>query len=251
MQSTELQHVEETLKSGWLAPGKNCTALENELSLLSGQSKGLVVNSRSSAEFLAMICGNIYKGAEVIVSDISIEQLHLNILQTSFQAKIKHLDINKDNINEIFVKLDSLITDETQALILGDFTPYESLVDMMKIRKEYPNLQIISDFPATHKQTPKEMQYSTINVTDISGICSVILFQNEEKYQRAIGIRDWGRVGTQNEDVNERFSKWVLGDGVRYDYKFVFGDLGFNFKSCDIAASLALDEFHRLSQIQC
>jgi len=241
--SIELKHVEETLKSGWLAPGKKCEALEKELTELSGHSKGLVVNSRASAEFLGMISCGITKGSEVIVFDISVEPIHLKILEQSIHATIKHLPVMKENISELIPTLKTIITPNTQALIIGNFTPYETLINLNEINQLYPNLEIISDFPMNHSKVSN--QIASISITDISGICSVILFKDESKYQRAIGIRDWGRVGTQSENVSDRYNGWVLGNGVRYDYKFVYGDLGFNFKTCDLAASLALDAFHK------
>ena len=239
----ELIHAEETLKSGWLAPGKKCEALEKELSELSGHKKAIVVNSKASAEFLGMISCGITKGSEVIVVDPLVEPIYLKILEESIHAIVKHQFISAENILEFIPSLTKIITPNTQALILGDFTLYETQINLTEIKEHYPNLQIISNFPINHSKVIN--QIASISIVEISDICSVVLFSDEKVYQRAIGIRDWGRVGTQSENVSDRYSGWILGNGVRYDYKFVYGDLGFNFKTCDLAASLALDYLHK------
>jgi hypothetical protein len=82
---------------------------------------------------------------------------------------------------------------------------------------------------------------STVSVVTFEGLCALALFSSKSHYDIALGGRDWGRIGSQNEDMNERFqADAILGGDVKYDRKFVYDYIGFNFKSCEMSAALAL-----------
>ena len=72
---------------------------------------------------------------------------------------------------------------------------------------------------------------------------------NEEKYlKRATMFRDWGRIGDNSEDVKTRFEYSI--DGIPYDYKFLYGDVGYNMKSSEMNAAFGLVQFERMEEIR-
>lgn len=64
--------------------------------------------------------------------------------------------------------------------------------------------------------------------------------------QRAVGLqyRDWGRIGTNVEDPSARFGHSV--DGIPYDFKFLYGVIGYNFKSTEMNAAFGLVQMEKL-----
>jgi CDP-6-deoxy-D-xylo-4-hexulose-3-dehydrase len=78
------------------------------------------------------------------------------------------------------------------------------------------------------------------------GSGGMVMFNNEAHLKRASMIRDWGRIGTNAEDMSERFSHSV--DGIKYDYKFLYGALGYNFKSSEVNAAFGLVQLRRFSE---
>ena len=56
-------------------------------------------------------------------------------------------------------------------------------------------------------------------------------------------FRDWGRIGDNSEDIHKRFSYDV--DGIPYDYKFLYGVLGYNMKCNEMSAAFGLVQFER------
>ena len=67
---------------------------------------------------------------------------------------------------------------------------------------------------------------------------------NEDKFlKRALMYRDWGRIGDNSENIHERFAYDV--DGIPYDYKFLYGVLGFNMKCTEQAAAFGLVQLKR------
>jgi len=68
---------------------------------------------------------------------------------------------------------------------------------------------------------------------------------NSDK-QRMVGLsyRDWGRIGTNAEDPSERFGYEV--DGISYDFKFLYGVKGYNFKATEMQAAFGLVQMKKL-----
>jgi len=83
------------------------------------------------------------------------------------------------------------------------------------------------------------------------GSGGMVMFNATEHLKRATMIRDWGRIGNNAEEVSERFSHSV--DGIPYDFKFLYGALGYNFKSSEVNAAfglIQLDKFENFARIR-
>ena len=212
----EISDVSECLKAGWLAPGSKAAQLEKELAEYSGLCWGLMVNSRKSALFLASIACGIKKDQNILISTNPKDFIEAIIQQ-----------INAKEVKDSNQQFDAVYSCE-----------YD--LDLSKL-SDLTNKIIIEDFGFNVK---KANQNTTAAIVTFPNLCSVILFKNEKDYQSAIKMRDWGRAGTQDEDIKGRYADFVLAN-VRYDWKFVFNELGFNFKSCEMSATLALDFFHK------
>ena len=62
-------------------------------------------------------------------------------------------------------------------------------------------------------------------------------------------MRGWGRssaVFNESEGINKRFSTKV--DGIPYDGKYIFHDIGYNFLPSEISAAFALEQLKKLSK---
>ena len=72
---------------------------------------------------------------------------------------------------------------------------------------------------------------------------------NDEKLlKRATMFRDWGRIGDNSEDVKTRFEFSI--DGIPYDYKFLYGAVGYNMKSSEVNAAFGLVQISRIEEIR-
>ena len=67
--------------------------------------------------------------------------------------------------------------------------------------------------------------------------------QEEEKRLRV--LRDWGRTGTDSEDLEDRFN--VDLDGIPYDAKFFYGEKGYNLKATEVQAAFGLEQLKKLN----
>ena len=70
---------------------------------------------------------------------------------------------------------------------------------------------------------------------------------NDKNYDKAKLLRGWGRssaVFNESEGIKARFN--IKVDGVPYDGKYIFHDVGYNFLPSEISAAFALEQFKKL-----
>ena len=63
-------------------------------------------------------------------------------------------------------------------------------------------------------------------------------------------LREYGRssaIYNQNVSVKPRFGKKI--DGIQYDVKYIFSEMGYNFIPSEISAAFALEQLKKLNFI--
>jgi CDP-6-deoxy-D-xylo-4-hexulose-3-dehydrase len=76
----------------------------------------------------------------------------------------------------------------------------------------------------------------------------MVMFNDDKLLKRATMFRDWGRIGDNSEDVKTRFEYSI--DGIPYDYKFLYGAIGYNMKSSEVNAAFGLVQLSRIDEIR-
>ena len=82
-----------------------------------------------------------------------------------------------------------------------------------------------------------------------AGFGGMVCFNNKKIYEKAKLLRGWGRssaVFNESEGINKRFNTKV--DGIPYDGKYIFSDLGYNFLPSEISAAFALEQLKKLKK---
>jgi CDP-6-deoxy-D-xylo-4-hexulose-3-dehydrase len=82
-----------------------------------------------------------------------------------------------------------------------------------------------------------------------AGFGGIVCFNDKNRYDRAKLLRGWGRssaIFNESEGLKHRFSKKV--DGIPYDGKYIFSELGFNFLPSEISAAFALEQLKKLKK---
>ena len=125
------------------------------------------------------------------------------------------------------------------------------------IAKKY-NLKVIEDSADTVGYTFNNKnlgQYSDITTNSMyashiitgAGSGGIVCFNDIKIYQKAKLLRGWGRSSAtfnESESINSRFN--VKVDGIPYDAKYIFSDLGYNFLPSEISAAFALEQLKKL-----
>ena len=130
---------------------------------------------------------------------------------------------------------------------------------IFKIAKKY-NLKIIEDSADTIGYTFNNRnfgQYSDVTTNSLyashiitgAGFGGVVCFNDKKLYEKAKLLRGWGRssaIFNEAEGINLRFSKKV--DGIPYDGKYIFSEIGYNFLPSEISAAFALEQIKKLKK---
>jgi len=110
------------------------------------------------------------------------------------------------------------------------------------------DIVLIEDSCDTMTHTPETdisvVSFYASHVITAGGSGGMLMVNTIEKKNVALQYRDWGRMGTNVEDMSERFGHSV--DGIEYDFKFLYSVAGYNFKSSEMNAAFGLAQMKKL-----
>jgi len=243
-------------KSLTLIDGPSCKELEAKLAKTFGKKYGLMVNSGSSANLLALASLNLKKGSEVITPTLTFSTTVAPIYQLGLVPHF--IDVEQNSFLSKISQIERCINKKTKAIMLPNLLG--NVLDWKKIyiiAKKY-NLKIIEDSADTVGYTLNNKnlgKYSDITTNSMyashiitgAGSGGIVCFNDINIYQKAKLLRGWGRSSAtfnESESINSRFK--VKVDGIPYDGKYIFSDLGYNFLPSEISAAFALEQLKKL-----
>ena len=239
-----------------LIDGKKVKELEKKVSNLFGKKYGLMVNSGSSANLLALSSFNFKKGSEIITPNLTFSTTVAPIYQLGL---IPHfIGAVENKFVSDCSQIEKCINKKTVALmipnLLGNIADWKKIY---KIANKY-KLKIIEDSADTigYKVNNKNLgRYSDVTTNSFyashiingAGTGGIVCFNDYKLYEKAKLLRGWGRssaVFNESENANKRFN--VKVSGIDYDAKYIFSDLGYNFLPSEISAAFALEQIKKL-----
>jgi CDP-6-deoxy-D-xylo-4-hexulose-3-dehydrase len=128
-----------------------------------------------------------------------------------------------------------------------------SKIDWKDLRARVPKgIWLFEDSCDTITHTPESdisvISFYASHIITAGGMGGVVMFNDEALKEKALMFRDWGRIGNNSEDVSERFAHDV--DGIEYDFKFLYGCLGYNMKACEMSAAFGLAQLKKLDKFK-
>jgi len=239
-----------------LAGGDNVKILEKNVSKIFGKKYGLMVNSGSSANLLALASCNFKKGSEIITPNLTFSTTVAPIYQLGL---IPHfIGVEKNKFLADTSQIEKCINKKTVAImipnLLGNIANWKKI---NSIAKKY-KLKVIEDsadtigYTIANKNAGKYSDITTnsfyaSHIINGAGTGGIVCFNDFKLYQRAKLLRGWGRSSAhfnESESVNDRFN--VKISGFDYDAKYIFSDLGYNFLPSEISAAFAIEQIKKL-----
>ena len=243
-------------KSLTLIDGAYVKKLEKTVAKIFGKKYGLMVNSGSSANLLALSSFNFKKGSEVITPNLTFSTTVAPIYHLGLVPHFVGVEKNKFVADPI--QIEKCINKKTVAImipnLLGNIADWKKI---NKLAKKF-NLKVIEDSADTigYKVNNKNIG----NLSDIStnsfyashiingaGTGGIVCFNEYKLYERAKLLRGWGRSSAtfnESEEISKRFN--VKISGIDYDAKYIFSDMGYNFLPSEISAAFALEQIKKL-----
>ena len=235
---------------------KRVKEIEKKVSNIFGKKYGLMVNSGSSANLLALSSFKFKKGSEIITPNLTFSTTVAPIYQLGL---IPHfIGVEENKFVSDTSQIEKCINKKTVGLmipnLLGNIADWKQIY---QIAKKY-NLKIIEDSADTIGYTVNNKnlgQYSDITTNSFyashiingAGTGGIVCFNDFNLYERAKLLRGWGRSSAtfnESENASKRFN--VKVSGIDYDAKYIFSDLGYNFLPSEISAAFVLQQIKKL-----
>ena len=256
----EINAVNNVLKNNKLnlIDGPHVKKLEKVVPKLFGKKYGLMVNSGSSANLLALSSFRFKKGSEIITPSLTFATTVAPIYQLGLIPHFIGAVENKFLADPD--QIEKSINKKTVALIipnlLGNIADWQKI---KKIAKKY-NLKIIEDSADTigYKVNRKNLgnlsdittnSFYASHIINGAGSGGIACFNDYKLYQHAKLLRGWGRSSAtfnESEKIEDRFD--VKISGIQYDKKYIFSELGYNFLPSEISAAFALEQIKKLDK---
>ena len=239
-----------------LIDGKYVKKLEKIVAKIFGKKYGLMVNSGSSANLLALSSLKLKKGGEVITPTLTFSTTVAPIYQLGLIPHFVGVLENKFVVDPKQIK--NAINKNTVAIIIPNLLgniPNWYIINKIAKKNKIP---IIEDSADTIGYTLNKK--NTGNLSDIvtnsfyashiicgAGFGGIVCFNDYKKYQHAKLLRGWGRSSaTFNESENSKKRFNVKISGIDYDKKYIFSEFGFNFLPSEMSAAFALEQIKKL-----
>ena len=245
----EIKAVEQSLRDGWLAGfGPRTVEFEQKIAREFGKKYGVFVNSGSSACLLALAALDLEKGSEVITPALTFSTTLAPILQLGYKPKFIDSQLNTyvPSVEQIL----EAITSKTKAIMIPNLIgnkPNWSMLRTQLTRIGRQDIILIEDSADTVTETLQSdvstTSFYASHVITAGGMGGMVMFNDEKYVKRALMYRDWGRIGDNSEDMSDRFAHDV--DGIPYDYKFLYGVLGYNMKCTEQSAAFGLVQLEK------
>lgn len=248
----EIRAVEECLRDGWIAGfGPRSIKFEEVVAKYFGKKYGVFVNSGSSACLLALASLQLPKGSEVITPACTFSTTVAPMVQLGLKPIFCDVGLNTyvPSVQDVI----ALINENTRVImipnLIGNKPDWKAIRQhLMSINRE--DIILIEDSADTMTYT-EETDISTTSfyashVITAGGSGGMVMFNSEKFRDVSLQFRDWGRIGNNAEEVDQRFNHRV--DGIPYDFKFLYGVLGYNFKSSEMNAAFGLVQMEKLDK---
>jgi CDP-6-deoxy-D-xylo-4-hexulose-3-dehydrase len=238
------------------ALGRETRAFEEKVARLFGKKYGVMVNSGSSANLLALEILDLPAGSEVITPALTFNTTVAPILQKDLKPVF--VDVEPDTYLIRVDEIESHITAKTRVLMIPSLIG--NVPDLARLRRiaRKHELTLVEDscdtLGATFRDRPtgsfthiSTTSFYGSHVINAAGGGGMICVNSRRLRDRLRVLRGWGRTSSlfaDSEDVGKRFRRKL--DGIPYDGKFLFTEQGYNFLPLEISAAFGLVQLRKL-----
>jgi CDP-6-deoxy-D-xylo-4-hexulose-3-dehydrase len=266
----EMQAAVDSLLDFWLTLGTKGTEFVEDFCDYHGLRYGLVTNSGSSANLIALsaLCspafeGGLRKGDEVITTASAFPTTVNPILQNALTPVF--IDIEEDTYNIDASKIEAAISSKTRALMFAHTLGNPAQMDVIMDIARKNGLYVIEDtcdaldsryggqLCGTFGDIATYSFYAAHHITMGEG--GALLTNNLSLYRQALSIRDWGRAcfcrtGEDNPNgaCGHRFEKKIAGLPDGYDHKYIYSNIGYNLKPLDVQCAIGIEQLKKLPE---
>lgn len=244
-----------------IVAGPAVKEFEQKISRILGKRHGIMVNSGSSANLLAIDILNIPLGSEVITPVLTFATTVTPLVQKGLVPVF--VDIVPGTYQIDIRQIESLITKKTKALMIPSLIG--NISDMAKLRKiaDKYKLWFIEDScdtlgakfngkPSGYYSDITTTSFYASHIITTAGLGGIICVNDNTLARRTLVKANWGRESTlfgvyeKSEEMKKRLAGKL--DGQVYDAKFIFSEIGYNFQATELNGVFGLEQLKRFPE---
>jgi CDP-4-dehydro-6-deoxyglucose reductase, E1 len=254
----EIVAVVDTLLTGQLTMSKKVKEFETQFAKYLGSPFAVMVNSGSSANLLAFAAATnplrkkyLKKGDQVLIPAVCWSTSVWPIIQMGLEPVF--VDVNPDTLNMNLEDFESKITSKTKGVmsvhILGNAAPMTAFIDLCKKH----DLIVIEDtceslgskangkFLGTIGNFGAYSFYYSHHITTGEG--GMVTCKTQEDYDllKCLRAHGWSRELSNRKELEEKYSD--------VDPRFLFVNLGYNFRPMEVQAAFGILQIDRLQSM--
>lgn len=253
----EISAVVNTMRSS-TQMGHAVRTMEQRVAELFAKRHGIMVNSGSSANYLAIEILGLPPGAEVITPALTFATTVAPIIRAGLVPAF--VDVAEATYNIDVSAIEEMISPKTRAVMIPSLIGNLPDWDRIRAIADARGLKVIEDSADTlgatiHGETTggrsdiSTTSFYGSHVITAAGNGGMICVNDDALARRARLLRSWGRTSSlfvDSENIENRFN--VDLDGFSYDAKFVFEELGFNVEPSEMGAAFGLVQLDKLAE---
>ena len=252
----EIAAVVEVLRTS-TQMGTRVRAFEARVAELFAKRHGVMVNSGSSALYLATELLALPRGAEVVTPVLTFATTVAPLVRAGLVPSF--VDVEPDTFNIDVAQIERAITPATRAIVvpslIGNLPDWDRIAEIARAR----GLVVVEDSADTLGATLRGTSTGTrsdisttsfygSHVINAAGNGGMLCMNRDDWAEEARLLRSWGRSSSlfvESENVENRFN--VNVGGIPYDAKFVFSRIGHNMEPSEMGAAFGLVQLDRLA----
>lgn len=253
----EIQAVVDVLRTS-TQMGKNVREMEQRVAGLYDKQYGIMVNSGSSALYLAADLLDYEKGAEIITPALTFSTTVAPLVKKGWIPSF--VDVAEGTYNIDAAKVEEMITPQTKAMVIpnliGNLPDWQTLRDIADKHKLFV-LEDSADTLGAEIGGASSGRFTDMSTTSFYGShiinCAgnggMLCVNSEAYYNRGRLLRSWGRSSSlfvESEKIENRFNVEI--EGIPYDAKFVFEEPGYNIEPSEMGAAFGVVQLNKLKQ---
>jgi CDP-4-dehydro-6-deoxyglucose reductase, E1 len=256
----EIDAVLAVLQSGIMDLGPNVAEFERRGAAMLAKEYGVMVNSGTSALWLAVDLLGCEPGDEVITSPLTFSSDIAPLVRNGIIPAF--VDVEADTYQIDVNKIEAMIGPRTKAILTPNLVGNCPDWDRIREIADAHGLMVVEDscdVLETYLRGTRTGERADIVVTSYArshsmtaaGNGGLIAMNDAEWFDKTLMRRRWGRRSEtylfgSRKGSDERFGP--LADGTPYDLIFVFDDMGYNFEPSEIMAAYGLVQMDKLPE---
>jgi CDP-4-dehydro-6-deoxyglucose reductase, E1 len=258
----EIEAVLGVLRGGptALRIGKHVREMERLVAETFGKQRGVMVNSGSSALYLAVELLDLEPGDEIVTSAVTFSTDIAPIVRAGLVPVF--VDVEVDTYQIDVDAIEGAIGPRTKAVLAPNLIGNCPNWDAIRAIADRHDLQVVEDscdcLGATLRGTPtgtrSDMSVTSFALSHIitaAGTGGMVCLDDPDLLDRALLLRRWGRRSEitlfgsgRGQPRTRRFFSDL--DGLEYDDLFIFDELGWNFEPSELSAAFGVEQMAKL-----